>query len=563
MLKEAKSGYEPTDKKKWESAKAKAKRKFDVYPSAYCVPTYSEALTKEGWKNHSELKVGEEILAYNSSKDILEWSKVRDIHFFPEEKTIRLKKQTLDLECTPNHKWVYYRNSIKPEYKEEKLKKIWKYISSIKDGSAKISKIKKEFSSIQKWNDKYKDCESLDELKKRSKHKVGVQLINAEDLSENGYILATAPFVNDKANFIKTSSKYGQDWIKTILNMSPEQIEAFFMGCVICDGWQVNEKAFGFSQKDNNHADAFELAAFLSGRRTRRRFDKKRNMSFFSIIEKRYIPLTNVSKSESKTQDVWCPETELSTWVMRQNGHVLITGNSNLWASKEYKKMGGKWKKEKKKSKNKRAFRMEALMVIAGGKSDKDMDTLKFVKYHGPYDYEKNEEVYKETERSAKDGDKHCQKIMDRYEGLMNDYLNDRADKRDNGKKIDYNDSDLADAMKDCEEHLEKEASIKALANLRDWVDEEWVRVDKKDKDGDYLPCGRSDADKGSYPKCRPKSKAKNMTKKEKESASRRKREQEKKPRKGKKPHYVSTKSKKKKSSLDIFSDYIINKYSV
>jgi len=341
----SKSKNKPTNPKLWAECKAAAKKKFDVYPSAYCVPTHSEALTKDGWKYHHELSIGEEILAYSINNDSLEWTKLVDIHFFPDEETIKLKKQTLDVECTPNHNWLYYRNSIKPEYNDEKLEKIWKYIQSIKSGKEKISHIKKEFSSIQAWYKKYNSCSSLEELKEKSKHTSGVKLIKAKDISENGFILATAPYKNNESKFVKTSSKYNQNWIDTILNMNEEQIEAFFMGCVICDGWQVNEKTFGFSQKHKNHADAFELAAFLSGRRVRRRYNQEREMSFFSAIDKRHIPLTNIKKDKSKIQDVWCPETELGTWVMRQNGHVLITGNSNAWAAKQYKKKGGGWKK--------------------------------------------------------------------------------------------------------------------------------------------------------------------------------------------------------------------------
>jgi len=40
--------------------------------------------------------------------------------------------------------------------------------------------------------------------------------------------------------------------------------------------------------------------------------------------------------------------------------------------------------------------------------------------------------------------------------------------------------------------------------DLGRWFKEKWVDISRKGKDGGYAPCGRSDASKGAYPKCRP-----------------------------------------------------------
>ena len=44
---------------------------------------------------------------------------------------------------------------------------------------------------------------------------------------------------------------------------------------------------------------------------------------------------------------------------------------------------------------------------------------------------------------------------------------------------------------------------ITKTSELDRWFKEKWVDISKK-KDGKHPPCGRSDADKGKYPKCRP-----------------------------------------------------------
>ena len=59
----------PTNPSLWAACKAWAKRTFDVYP---CVPLDSQALTKNGWAEYSDLNIGDEILTYNQNINRLE-----------------------------------------------------------------------------------------------------------------------------------------------------------------------------------------------------------------------------------------------------------------------------------------------------------------------------------------------------------------------------------------------------------------------------------------------------------------------------------------------------------
>jgi len=81
-----------------------------------------------------------------------------------------------------------------------------------------------------------------------------------------------------------------------------------------------------------------------------------------------------------------------------------------------------------------------------------------------------------------------------------------------------------------------------------------WVNICKKKKGGGHPPCGRSDADKGSYPVCRGAGVAGKMSQSAKDSACRRKREKEKKdPQsgKGQKPTRIKIKNYKKKTKKE------------
>jgi hypothetical protein len=63
-----------------------------------------------------------------------------------------------------------------------------------------------------------------------------------------------------------------------------------------------------------------------------------------------------------------------------------------------------------------------------------------------------------------------------------------------------------------------------AKKGLREWVNEKWVDIANKRKDGSYPPCGRSKGEKrGKYPKCVPLSKARKMSPSQRLAAVKRK----------------------------------------
>jgi hypothetical protein len=80
---------------------------------------------------------------------------------------------------------------------------------------------------------------------------------------------------------------------------------------------------------------------------------------------------------------------------------------------------------------------------------------------------------------------------------------------------------------------------------LRKWVQEKWVDIGSKRKDGSYAPCGRSKGEKRKgYPKCVPLAKARSMSEGQRRSAVARKRAA---GNTGPKPTNVATFAKRKK----------------
>lgn len=85
-----------------------------------------------------------------------------------------------------------------------------------------------------------------------------------------------------------------------------------------------------------------------------------------------------------------------------------------------------------------------------------------------------------------------------------------------------------------------KKAYSDTKGGLDKWFKEKWVDISKTNPDGSHPPCGRDDADKGGYPKCRKVRVAAKMTDKQKKASVARKRRAESKGSKGsdRKPNY-------------------------
>jgi hypothetical protein len=286
----------PNNPELWSRAKSLAKQKFDVYP---CVPMESQALTKEGWKYYHELKVGENILAYNQETNKNEWTPIIALQFFENAPLVRLfKSQTnFDVKCTPNHKWV-----------------------------------------LAESNSKYPD--NLVEAKDITKHMI---IKTSAELSDNGNGL-------DLNTFFKKDS-----WVENVLKMSVPQIQSYFASGIVYDGndkglsKKEDKQTYGFSQKEKDHGLAMEIAAVLLGYRVCS-VNKKHNptITSWTFIRRNKENTNNLHKEDAGIADVWCPTTKFGTWVMKQNNYITITGNSayaNGWAAKWYKSKGGTWRK--------------------------------------------------------------------------------------------------------------------------------------------------------------------------------------------------------------------------
>jgi hypothetical protein len=309
----------PTNVKTYKEEKDacyhKVKARYKVFPSAYaCVPEEtSKALTKDGWKSVDMLNIDDEILTINIEKEILEFKPILKIHRYKKVPTVIVQCGNTGyiFESTLDHKWVVKLNDAKSN------KKI-------------------KYDRIN-----------------------GYSFLTTQQLLENKTnkkILTTAPYKGGSILKKDKIFKYGDNWVKYILDISEEQRQSWLFSSIVYDGNQIKterilekkenvsdleyiysgnhgKQSFGFKQKDIMHRDAFLLSAYLNGGAVSWKKHKTKEIySCHYVSNKNFKNINNIKKINDNINDVWCPETENNTWVMMQEtnnkGIITVTGNS-------------------------------------------------------------------------------------------------------------------------------------------------------------------------------------------------------------------------------------------
>lgn len=347
---------EKKNKKKDDRCTRIAKRKYDSWP---CVPLHSEALTKTGWKKYGELSVGDEILSFDIESGTLKYTPIEYLHFYENADIVKFTKQNYEIESTPNHKWLTYSSHERnPDSQNLGYKKSIEIFESIRDYESK-GIINENLENFKRYvYPTYKDMTIWDIFDKLKAPKGSLRFKTTEEIKSSDLIKSSAPLdLGYSGVDIMPFRKYNStNNIEKVLNFSREQAESYVYSAIMYDGWdttndtRVRDSAtcnkFALKQKDETHSDMFEIAAIYSGFNVTRGSDSY-GMRTYYIKDNDYISCDVLKKNQGESQDVWCPTTKYGTWLMRQNGRVMITGNSAYASGAVVRcRRGEIWKKE-------------------------------------------------------------------------------------------------------------------------------------------------------------------------------------------------------------------------
>lgn len=257
-----------------------------------CVPLDSEILTPLGWRTHEQLAVGDTVMGYNLATGTCEWTVCRGVHRGRAD-VDTYKNDNYVVRCTPNHKWAMERESR---------------------GGANPD-------SVTPANYRRKDkllC-TIEEAKERSR------IIQAAPGPDGPGIAWSMDALLDRTNVVQN-----------VLRMTSAQRQAFIRGMMLGEGTQSSSRTLIFSQRPGPVMDGMALACFLEGiapgmtRRTTKRTDGGPKVcGRMALLRKPNRMVTrSLHKVATDTANVWCPTTDLGTWVMRQGDVITITGNS-------------------------------------------------------------------------------------------------------------------------------------------------------------------------------------------------------------------------------------------
>src|SRR5690606_35376909 len=102
----------------------------DAKRRLWCLDDQTQALTRSGWKNYSELTINDEFATLNTETNALEWQKPNSIEIFDYNDDLHVvDSRDMSLAVTANHK--FYGKASSSEYNNKLNKDSIYYVEDI------------------------------------------------------------------------------------------------------------------------------------------------------------------------------------------------------------------------------------------------------------------------------------------------------------------------------------------------------------------------------------------------------------------------------------------------
>lgn len=319
----------------------------------YCVPDNTEILTKKGWKFYNEISIGDSVLTYNLGSDRSEWGPIKDIAIFDYDGDL------LEIGHS-HHRFTFTKDHRVPVVKDRSLIRRIVRAYELKDGD-KIplaADVDIRTSSILtardaallawivtdgyfRWRGNHFESMIYQSPKKyaaKIRRLFGTYISSESIHPDTGVICFRLRAESTKRITKYFKSKNDLPGIVTRLNR--EALEGMFEAMMDAEGCRNNanlkyKNGMGdsFSQKLGPVIDAFQIICLLLGKSFHIAYSEKYDRAQGYVKKTRYLFYRKkFNKMAPYTGTIWCPKTENSTWYMRQNGRVMITGNT--WTSR-------------------------------------------------------------------------------------------------------------------------------------------------------------------------------------------------------------------------------------
>jgi hypothetical protein len=265
-----------------------------------CVPLDTEILTPSGWKMYEQLTIGDVVMGYNQNTDRCEWTKLLAINKYDDAEVVSYSNDSLEVRCTRDHKWAM--------------------TAEARGGANPLSRLPVRYQKTEPC------LKTIDESRSNKRHRI-VQA--AEGPAGGGWCSN-----GDRQRMLNRETT-----VQAVLEMTSPQRQAFIFGMLAGEGTRYtsggDNPTIRFAQRPGPVLDAFVLACFLEGiacstTSLKEKIVKGKVKLCYNVgvLAKRHRMVLSMAEKDSTREPVWCPTTELGTWVMKQGAAVSITGNS-------------------------------------------------------------------------------------------------------------------------------------------------------------------------------------------------------------------------------------------
>ena len=338
-----------------------------------CLPMHTKVLTLDGWKHYEDISIGEKILSLNPSTGNIEEDVVMHTHSFQDKEVVKYYNKFDSFQCTPDHRWYGWKRKwtkVPPRLKEYGFFTIgeanqehniilsapwvgnsscaisvdeakflgwmasdgyWTWSKKSETTSSSLGKKKAIKGGLSQADSKFwKDIEDLLERMGVPYGKYRKEVTNGNTI--NIYTIKPEwfrPFL-DRV-FPRRADKHDIDWVRFVLSLSRECLEAFYEGFYLGDGCMGGVlKSEVISQNMGNIFDGVMTAAQLlgNGRLTMYSVNGSPSpMKTIRVQKRKHITCQEISKESLGVMDTFCLTTGNGTFIIWQDDFIGITGN--------------------------------------------------------------------------------------------------------------------------------------------------------------------------------------------------------------------------------------------
>lgn len=346
----------------------------------FCVPVTTQALTSTGWKYHHEIQKGDLVLGYADGQLI--WTPVLDVFNFDEAEVFQIKNNHFSAVTTAEHRWVgESRRSTRvdghsvhwwerSEITTASLKTEDRIFLSAPLKAMPASLITEAEAGLIAWlwtdgATRESSC-TLGRTSQAKGKKVGVQAqiyqSKPEGVKEIQSLLSE---IGCSYRHEIRKSRQGKDgcdlrpiqvWTlnpsyardllqrarlqhlsptQFVISLGTQQLARFVSCAWMAEGWTDQCGCKIMAQNEGDIFEALTLAVFLSGHHAQicRNSIYEGTANFNIRFGKPYMSGQRIQKKLLGSAPVWCLQTELGSWVMRQGDQIMLTGNSVLYGA--------------------------------------------------------------------------------------------------------------------------------------------------------------------------------------------------------------------------------------